>query len=76
MVKQRMQRMNVKDKKTLKFYVCGTAYDTDMALGAPDFRVFETVKDLKLARSCWVECGIYELEISVKRVVKKPTTPY
>lgn len=58
--------------KHLKAYVCTTSIDTDLAMGAPDTTIYRTLRDLKSKRDCWKECGIYELEITVKRVVREP----
>ncbi len=59
-------------KKSLKAYVCIATIDTDLHFGAPSITLYPSLKDLKAERSCWKECGIYELEIKVKRIVKKP----
>lgn len=44
-------------KKSKTFYVCGVAWQFD-----PDFNVFKTIRDLKINRTCWKECGILEIK--------------
>lgn len=53
----------------LKVYMC--AMDpTDIALGAIDVIVYPTIAALKKKRTCWKECGIIEIEIKPKLVLR------
>ncbi len=53
--------------KTLKGYICGTDIH-DISLGANDVKIYSSIEDLKINRTCWEECGIIELDIKVKYV--------
>lgn len=46
--------------------------DWDWELGAASGgnRVFPSVKDLKNHKPCWQECGIVEVEVRLKRIVR------
>lgn len=51
--------------------MCGTDFTVE-AMQAPNFpELFKSVAHLKKARSCWVECGIVEVEIVKKRWRRK-----
>lgn len=57
-------------------YMCGTDWDTEipmanryMAKTMPEF--YKSQAALKRDRRCWRECGIYEVEVKFKRVVRK-----
>lgn len=63
----------MKPLKSTKAFMCGTDFSLDISwdkLG--DFPVlYKTVKSLKADRSCWSECGIFEVEVKFRRVVKR-----
>lgn len=52
-----------------KVYICGV--DWDHEIGECIVEVYPSVKSLKKNRTCWNQCGIVELEITLKRTVKK-----
>lgn len=63
-----MKKSVTKNKKVKPLgYICGTD-PTDIHLGATDVVIFPTIKQLKKKRSCWKECGIYEVHLGVKKV--------
>ena len=55
----------------VKAYLCQTDWDTDIPMGAQDIKIVTNLKHLKQTRKCVKECGIVEVEIKLKRVVKK-----
>lgn len=55
--------------KKLKGYICGND-PLDFSLGAKDVVVYPTIEALKEKRTCWKECGILELEIKPKLILK------
>lgn len=55
--------------KKIKGYMCATD-PTDIHLGANDVVIFSSIKALKKKRTCWEECGIVEIEIKPKLIVK------
>ena len=57
----------------IKGYICGTDWSTELPNGAQDVKLYTSLKTLKRERTCWQECGIVELKITKKRVVKKGT---
>lgn len=57
----------------IKAYMCQTDWNTDLPLGANDVKLYTSLKALKRARSCVKECGIVEVEVKLKRLVKKGT---
>lgn len=64
----------MKKPKKIKAYICETDYnhefDPDNA-DPPEF--YSTIGRLKKDRTCWRECGIVQVEVTVKllRVVRK-----
>jgi hypothetical protein len=59
-----------KSKKVVKkSYVCGVDWQHEIG-ECNDVKLFSSVKALKKARTCWAECGIVELELSVKKWVE------
>ena len=61
--------MNIK-----KGYVCCTTWDWHMGEGndpSPQ-KVYPTIEDLKNQESCWEECGIYELEVKLEKLIAIP----
>jgi hypothetical protein len=51
----------------MRIYMCGVDYqhemDVDIHYSAlPEY--FMSVEDLKVARTCWKQCGIVELELT------------
>jgi len=53
----------------IKAYMCGTDWSCDLPLGAQDIKIYTNLKKFKKDR----ECGIIEIEIVKKRIVKKGT---
>lgn len=53
----------------IKGYLCGTDL-LDIKLGADDIKIFSSIETLKEARLCWEECGIVEIELNPKVIVK------
>lgn len=55
--------------KQVKYvYMCGIDWQHEMSPelpNAPD--IFYTVKALKKARNCWVECGIVRLKVELDK---------
>jgi hypothetical protein len=65
----------MKPLKSTKAYMCGTDFSCEMPWNkTADFpELYRTIKALKAERSCWVDCGITEVEVKFKRVVKRGT---
>lgn len=64
---------NKKPKKVSKFvYVCGVDWQHEIGeeMAKPDVVVYPSVESLKKHRTCWKECGIVELEITVSKWVE------
>jgi hypothetical protein len=68
-----MEKM--KPLKATKAFMCSTDFDIDIPWNrTADFpTLYRTIKALKAERKCWVDCGITEVEVKFKRVVKRGT---
>lgn len=53
--------------KKLKAYICTTDFHHDFDESNADLpEFFSTLKSLKKNRTCWKECGIVQVQVSVK----------
>jgi hypothetical protein len=50
-------------------YACKTTWDFDM--GEDVVKVYDSIEALKRDRTCWEECGIVELEVTLKNVIEE-----
>lgn len=60
-------------KKPKYIYVCGTDWSWEIGYegGPPDVDVYNSVKALKLHKSCWPSCGIVRVRLQLdKQIVK------
>lgn len=57
-------------KVSKKSYVCGVDWQHEIGEGPNDIKLYSSLEVLKKERTCWKECGIVELEISVKKWVE------
>jgi hypothetical protein len=59
--------------KTITFYSCGVDWQHEIG-EAPDLEgsmpLYSSVEELKEKRSCWKQCGIVKLELSLKEWVE------
>jgi hypothetical protein len=60
--------------------MCGVDFQHHLGEDAQPTKTYASVEDLKEARRCWSQCGIVEVEISVKSWVEPqdflaPLTP-
>lgn len=59
-----------KIKKPSKIsYVCGVDWQEEIG-ECNDVKLYSSIEALKKARQCWQECGIVEIEITVKKWVE------
>lgn len=58
----------MKKKLVKKGYTCGVAWQHE--LDNDYIKIFKSIKDAKKAKPCWDECGIVELEVSLKKWVE------
>lgn len=63
-----------KNKKGVKIvYACGVDWQHEIN-EAPDLEgkmpLFSSIKELKKHRQCWDECGIVEIELTLKKWVE------
>jgi hypothetical protein len=65
----------MKPRKATKAYLCSTDFSIEIPWNIEaDFpQLYRSMADLKLERKCWKECGITEVEVKFKRVVKRGT---
>ena len=56
----------------IKAYMCGTDWFKELP-DAQDVKIYTSLKKFKKDRQCYEECGIIEVEIVKKRIVKKGT---
>ena len=65
--------LHEKSKKELRENVSTTVFmcktDWDYEIGNDTVEVYNSIKQLKKMRSCVAECGIVEVEVTLKRVV-------
>lgn len=53
--------------KKVKLYMCGVDWQHEIG-SAGDTRLYESIEDLKRNRKCVKQCGIVELEATLKEV--------
>ncbi len=65
----------MKKRKPTLGYVCGTDWTCEIPWNRDACfpEIYRTQAALKRDRSCWKECGIYEVEVRFTRVVRKST---
>lgn len=54
--------------KPRKAYCCGADFAHEPV---QDIKFYETVKELKLQKKCWSECGILKLELKAIKIIKR-----
>lgn len=54
-----------KKKVVKKAYCCGVDFQHDIE--GEWIKIYSNLKSLKKAKPCWTECGIVELEVSIKK---------
>lgn len=59
----------MKKRNSKKIYVCGVDWQHEVG-EASDVRMYASIKKLKQERSCWKECGIVELEVSLGKWIE------
>lgn len=50
-------------------FMCKTDFDYEVGNAMGGNKVYPSVRDLKANQGCWKECGIVEVEVSLRRVV-------
>lgn len=50
-------------------YMCGL--DFLCHIESDGAQLYGSIKSLKKARSCWIQCGIVKVEVNIKKWVKK-----
>lgn len=60
--------------KKIKVYMCQTDWLHEIG-EAPDLEgrmpIYSSIEDLKKEKTCWDECGIVEIELTLKKVITK-----
>lgn len=51
-------------------YMCRTEYDYELGYADGGSLIYNSIDDLKKCRSCLDECGIVEVQIELRRVVR------
>lgn len=75
-IKELLNMVNPPELKQnkIKAYICTTDWNTELpVLKANDVNIYMNLKTFKKERTCWKECGIVEIHITKKRIVKKGT---
>jgi hypothetical protein len=52
-------------------YMCGVDFQCEIDPAVEFPIVYSTIKALKKERTCWVQCGIVEVELNIKKWIKK-----
>lgn len=52
-------------------YMCKTDWNFELGKGYDGCELYSTIEDLKEYRPCVEECGIVEIEVTLKRVVQE-----
>ncbi len=47
-------------------YLCKTDYDYELGNASGGCKLYSSIEDLKKHLSCWEECGVLEVEVSVR----------
>lgn len=48
-------------------YMCSTDYDYELENASGGVKIYSSVRDLKNHKTCWEDCGIVEVEITLKK---------
>lgn len=59
----------LKKKRKISVFVCGVDFQHELGY-ASDIVVYPSVESFKKNRTCWEQCGIVELEVTLKRWVE------
>lgn len=55
-------------------YMCRTDYEYELGSAGGGIEVYASVNDLKKHRKCWSDCGIVEVEVTLKKEVENDKT--
>jgi hypothetical protein len=50
-------------------YMCKTEYYHELGSNTHASQIFSSIESLKQHKECWSDCGIVEIEISLKKIV-------
>lgn len=57
--------------KKIKGYICGTDWTDELTvMEANDIIIYPSIKSIKDNKKCLRECGIVELELKYKKLIK------
>lgn len=60
----------IAETRTVKGFMCMVDWEFELGDAVGGNSVYGSVPDLKKHRKCWKECGIVEVEVRLRRVVR------
>ena len=64
------------EERAMKLYMCKTDFECELGAADPaGVKVYPSLSGIKKWSKCVAECGIVEVEVTLKRVVQKAKYP-